>query len=479
VSRRSVFISCEQAIYGSFPFWDQGYALLARSPGCRSESATEFSRLCQSLGQPPSDASPEIDRLLFAARLTSGDWVIALGSSQGCDDRGRPGAWAFHGLFLSHADYKKTGAWPFAFENCFKTQFHLNQILEKIQVEVENHADSANSLSKNQMIKPEWMKFIRRRNYLRIHQENTTIEEFRAIWQKIPGRERARNSMTTMLFRPSADFNIAAIKPAFKPVDQQNQTQKLISISFEELLHDKTVHLNKPDFKETIRKILFGRSIRKLSLLIGLFVICMVFLMRCNFNQESVTGLTTNQPNSLNEQPPDPALFQLTVEKPDLVHAIREHLTDWSDRLHLDPVDPVDSEMQISRRILATISYQGPFISEKIDDQLPNAARVKQMDTLIKKYTQFRKWPEDQAVVHSSRLALANLAWAVEENRLCDQARNLNSAADVRVWFAELRHRLFSQELLSLSQPSGAESQYPELIEYRLHFSRLSALVEK
>jgi hypothetical protein len=76
-------------------------------------------------------------------------------------------------------------------------------------------------------------------------------------------------------------------------------------------------------------------------------------------------------------------------------------------------------------------------------------------------------------------LALANLAWAVEENRLCDQARNLNSAADVRVWFAELRHRLFSQELLLLSQPSGAESQFPEMIEYRLHFSRLSALVEK
>src|SRR3954466_7946313 len=27
----------EQAVYGSFPFWDKGYAVLAQSPGCRPE----------------------------------------------------------------------------------------------------------------------------------------------------------------------------------------------------------------------------------------------------------------------------------------------------------------------------------------------------------------------------------------------------------------------------------------------------------
>ena len=35
VRRPSTVVRFEQAVYGSFPFRDQGYALLAQSPGCR------------------------------------------------------------------------------------------------------------------------------------------------------------------------------------------------------------------------------------------------------------------------------------------------------------------------------------------------------------------------------------------------------------------------------------------------------------
>ena len=34
----TVRVRFEQAVYGSFAFWDRGYALLAHSPGCRPES---------------------------------------------------------------------------------------------------------------------------------------------------------------------------------------------------------------------------------------------------------------------------------------------------------------------------------------------------------------------------------------------------------------------------------------------------------
>ena len=84
-------IAYEQAVYGSFPFWDKGYAVLARSENCRDEWLRDFTHLCQLLGQPPSEAAPVVDKLILAKKLPSGPWLVCQGSAQGCDDRGRTG----------------------------------------------------------------------------------------------------------------------------------------------------------------------------------------------------------------------------------------------------------------------------------------------------------------------------------------------------------------------------------------------------
>jgi hypothetical protein len=104
----------EQAVYGSFPFWDRGYDVLARSPGCRPEWAGAFREACGRFGQRPGDAADAGG--LFALRLGAGPWVVAGVSATGRDDRGRPGALAFHGLFLGGRDYRRLGADPFALE---------------------------------------------------------------------------------------------------------------------------------------------------------------------------------------------------------------------------------------------------------------------------------------------------------------------------------------------------------------------------
>src|SRR3954466_11732952 len=78
----------EQAVYGSFPFWDKGYAILARSPGCRDEWLADLKAACQRYGERPPHAAEAGG--LMALRLPSGPWAIIRPSPQGSDDRGRP-----------------------------------------------------------------------------------------------------------------------------------------------------------------------------------------------------------------------------------------------------------------------------------------------------------------------------------------------------------------------------------------------------
>jgi hypothetical protein len=102
----------EQAVYGSFPFWHRGYAVLAHSAGCRPEWLAELRTVCQRCGEPPAGLSPADS--LFALRLKCGTWMIVGVHPQGCDDQDRPGAVAFHALFVGRWAYRWIGADPFA-----------------------------------------------------------------------------------------------------------------------------------------------------------------------------------------------------------------------------------------------------------------------------------------------------------------------------------------------------------------------------
>ena len=107
-----VKVRLEQAVYGSFPFWHRGYAVLAHSAGCRPEWLAELRTVCQRFGEPPAGLTP-MDSL-FALRLKCGPWIIVGALPQGCDDKDRPGALAFHALFLGQWPYRLIGADPFA-----------------------------------------------------------------------------------------------------------------------------------------------------------------------------------------------------------------------------------------------------------------------------------------------------------------------------------------------------------------------------
>jgi hypothetical protein len=120
---RTVAIHYEQAVYGSFPFWDKGYAVLAQSAGCRPEWISALRTACQRFGERPRTVTEANVRGLFALRLISGPWMIAGVGSPGRDDHGRPGALAFHALFLSPREYGRAECDPFALAGALRTDW--------------------------------------------------------------------------------------------------------------------------------------------------------------------------------------------------------------------------------------------------------------------------------------------------------------------------------------------------------------------
>ena len=53
-------IRFEQAVYGSFPFWNRGYGVLAHSTGCRPEWLAELRDVCQRYGEPPTGRTSRV-----------------------------------------------------------------------------------------------------------------------------------------------------------------------------------------------------------------------------------------------------------------------------------------------------------------------------------------------------------------------------------------------------------------------------------
>ncbi|MDG3002527.1 hypothetical protein [Paludisphaera mucosa] len=114
-------IGYEQAVYGSFPFWSRGYAMLTASAGCPPSWRDAMKRACERFGERP--AGVDRFRSVFALPADRSTWMVVRVDSLGCDDQGRPGALAFHALFVSPWSYRRAGAWPHAFDPAFRSDW--------------------------------------------------------------------------------------------------------------------------------------------------------------------------------------------------------------------------------------------------------------------------------------------------------------------------------------------------------------------
>lgn len=202
-----ISIRFEQAVYGSFPFWDKGYSILARSPGCRDEWLTDLRSVCQKYGEQPSGAAEAGG--LFALRLPSGPWTIVQPSAQGNDDRGRPGALAFHAIFLSPREYRRADWSPFRFTDLLRSHWsadvrELPSGVTKLQRAAEPGPDPDPRVA--------WIvAAISAGRRVALEAERPIDKLAHETWCRLPTRVRSRASLATWAFGNGNTFDLVAM----------------------------------------------------------------------------------------------------------------------------------------------------------------------------------------------------------------------------------------------------------------------------
>ena len=478
MSQSTTRIVCEQAVYGSFPFWDKGYGILAKSGGCRQEWFSDLIHLCQSLGQPPSDATPTVASLVFAHRLPSGPWLVGLGSSQGCDDRGRPGAWAFHALFISGDDYRRCGGSPFVFEAYFKKTFEADCQLDTLVAElVSPDVDLPEADSQ----KRKWLRQGRR---LRLLTQQSADREISQFWHNLPVNQRSRHSITTWAFRTDTDFDFAAFSPNRWPHQQAFKTSTEWAFEVSELWNQPH---DRPKLSDYFRSIvaLSKRYYYALAGLVALVFMCLV-LRSCVTNQpaqSAASQATVTKLDSRNKQP-DYRDFVVKQWPSSVVSAIGETLTDWAERLEIPVENPAQATpWQLAEGLATGLRYGGPVLTPNLAESSVSRqayvkiiAYVKQVDILLR----VRPLPQvPQQAQTDAVFALVCLAWSTGADQLQAEVLELQNQSDVRDWFIRFREWLIPEAIAADLTPTGVEQQHPELVDYRLHLSRLERLMDK
>ena len=203
-------IGYEQAVYGSFPFWSRGYAMLAASEGCPPAWRDAMKRACTRFGERPAGVGPF--RSVFALPVDRSAWMVVQVDSLGCDDQGRPGALAFHALFVSPWSYRRVGACPLAFEPAFRTDWtaadqHAPLPPGRLKPAplgrdpdgpADDRADSiAAALSRNRRVV--------------VQTTEPADALMRAVWRRLPGRARRRLGAASWAFGNANGFDFIAL----------------------------------------------------------------------------------------------------------------------------------------------------------------------------------------------------------------------------------------------------------------------------
>src|SRR5262245_41456631 len=205
----------EQAVYGSFPFWNRGYGLLARSAGCRPEWLAALRWACQRYGERPAKVA-DADAF-FAKRLDRGPWMIVGVSPQGDDDAGRPGALAFHALFVGPWTYARAGADPFAFAGVTRRDWSTadldatlppgRAIIRRGTIRVvSDRAGSAVDERRDAIIEA-----ISRGRRVAVQCAGPIDMLARDVWRALPFRVRLRASLATWAFDNANRFDLVAL----------------------------------------------------------------------------------------------------------------------------------------------------------------------------------------------------------------------------------------------------------------------------
>jgi hypothetical protein len=444
-------IHAEQAVYGSFPFWSKGYGLLSNSPGCRHEWVREFETVCQLFGEPASGASG--DGALLCRRIRHGPWLLVRVASQGADDRGRPGALAFHGLFLTDAEFAKIHFDPFLVLSAFRSDWAEAAVLEPLSI----------SAGEPERQSPEWPLAAELLGRGVVIESATPIEEIAmATWRALRLRDRRANSFATLTFRDPLRFSLAAVPRIAEDV----RTSGVHILTPDEALQDAR-HLaaeSRTHVHETSGSPALVRRAMKAPLVaIGtvILLVAMVILGRRLAAQKEATPPPEKNAVSLPTLPLD---GERPVE-PDERARLVEGLIELGERFHVNmPVslDPTSLMQEISRQL----RYRGAWLSQKDRREIeretsPEREAILAWDDHMQRFRSDRPLPHDFSE-RPMREQVALFAWS------------FRLPPDSRRSIGEVPHALIDAMSMDRSvTPSSALSRFPVLKEYQRFLSRL------
>jgi hypothetical protein len=399
---------------------------------------------CQRFGERPRGAAGADG--LFALRVGRGPWMVVGVSSPGADDRGRPGALAFHALFVSPAEYRKAGFDPFALAGALRREWGPETrdlaagTWPVLAVEPpatppdERVARIAATLTRGQRVALE---------------ADVPIDDLaRTVWHALPPRVRRRASVATWAFGNGNRFDLVAL-PRLAGVG--------LDFSY---VDPNTLEGGPGSAHPSHRPALVGIATVALVGLIGLAWGSLTGPKSTLSPSGSNPG-PSSEPKSI---PPDPAGFGDEGLCDDERMLVSEALADLADRFCVGAIEA--GPATVMARIANRLRYRGPLLTADQRRRLaaetgPDAARALAWDAHVRHFLPDRPLPADFAR-GPLRWQLATLAWSYHLEP--DPRR---AASEIPVDLGDT---------LSLDRPirpSPLAGRYPPLVDYARFLARL------
>ena len=464
MGHRPSVIRVEQAVYGSFPFRDQGYAMLSASPGCRAEWLVDFRVACQNLGERPSNAAES--PALFALRLASGPWLVAGVFPQGRDDRGRPGALAFHGLFLSPRAYRSIEANPFRLADSLKGDWNADTSLNSLTVE-PTAEKPATLTAKDPRASRIAMALIKGRR-VAIEDPAPIDGLAREVWRELPIRVRKRSTVATWAFSNGNQFNLMA-------------APRLVGMTFDRSYLDPLSFEGSLDQGESSAPVgpslwVSPLALTALGLAAALALAGVGISLRGSDDAEiPVPHVSKDSEAFVNRSRPPATLSPDVAENPDERQRATEAIANLADRFEIDNIgESRDDPSATMERLSRVLRYRGPLLSEPecallARESHHDAALALRWDARVRKFLDDRPLPPGFRT-GPIRWQIETLAWsfhAENEVRTADGTTPKRSAAEVAQALAET----LAVDLPL--RPTSLSNRFPALADYLVFLNRL------
>ncbi len=437
--RGRVRVRFEQAVYGSFPFWDKGYAILASSPGCRDEWIDEFRRVCNLMGEKHAGSIDAAS--FFSIELGDrGPRIVALAFPTGIDDRGRPGAIAFHALFLDRRDFDRIAAVPFELRSALRSDWtaattELPQGGIEINLDYDDFTSASTDSIKCMNVKA-IAASIASGSRVIVSADRPIDDLVREIWRNLSFRIRRSASFSTWSHGDGARFDLVAM-PASAAASAVEADRRALAAETLPIVSEA----RSKGWTRFVDPIVAGAVVAAITVLFITYFAVLVYRSR--------------RPETANKRPefraavPDRSRPRGELSRAE-IDRIGESLVDFAERFHLldqtadaDLIARLDrpNDQDLTRLLLlidSRLRYRGPRTTEAdrnlwLSQPGDVATRISQWEEHIRFFTPERRLPADFA---NGPLdwRLAALAWSFHRESI---AEHVESASEIPGLLAE------------------------------------------